>query len=89
MIEYKTWEGKYPHVILLSTEKAVTILYYETGFEQLHPYPEIIDWMRKRGHGYPYDWKVVRVDPNRANTSDWAICFSNKQTCELFVLKWL
>lgn len=89
MIEYKTWEGKYPHVILLSSEKAVEVLYYETGFEQLHPLPEVIDWMKERSYNYRSDWKVVRISDNPANRSDWAICFANKQACELFVLKWL
>jgi hypothetical protein len=83
MIEYKTWEGKYPHVILLSPDAAVKVLYYETGFEQLHPFPNIIDWMEERSYNYDKDWKVVRVDP------EWAICFADRQTCELFVLKWL
>ena len=89
MIEYKTWEGKWPHVILLSPEKVVEVLYYETGFEQLHPLPEIYDWMKERGYSYYNDWRVVRVDPGRGRHSDWAICFPNKQILELFVLKWL
>jgi hypothetical protein len=89
MIEYKTWEGKWPHVILLSPDIALTVLYYETGFEQLHPLPEVLDWMTERSYNYDSDWKVVRVNDNPANRSDWAVCFNNKQACELFVLKWL
>lgn len=89
MIEYKTWEGKWPNVILLAPTKAVEVLYYETGFEQLHPFPEVIDWMKERGYNYHYDWRVVRVDQDKGRQSDWAICFPNKQILELFVLKWL
>jgi hypothetical protein len=83
MIEYKTWEGNYPHVILLSPKRAVGVLYYETGFEQLHPFPNIIDWMEKRNYNYNTDWRVVKVDP------EWALCFAEKQVCELFALRWL
>jgi hypothetical protein len=85
MIQYKTWEGKYPHVILLSLTVIPKILYYETGFEQLHPYPEIVDWMNERQYNYHDDWKVVRIKED----NEWAICFAQKQACELFVLKWL
>jgi hypothetical protein len=89
MIEYKTWEGKWPNVILLSGEDIGKILYYETGFEQLHPDPAIIDWMEERGYNYYYDWRVVRVDPRiLGRHSEWAICFPNKQILELFLLKW-
>jgi hypothetical protein len=89
MIEYKTWEGKYPHVILLSLDTAVTVLYYETGFEQLHPLPNIIDWMEERSYNYDDDWKVIRVEDKPENRSNWAICFISRQACELFTLKWL
>lgn len=89
MIEYKLWEGKWPHVILLSPELAVKILYYETGFEQPHPLPEIHNWMIQQGFKYQEDWRMVRVDENPTNRSDWAICFNNKNILQLFVLKWL
>jgi hypothetical protein len=89
MIEYKTWEGKYPHVILLSGTKVGEILYYETGFEQLHPDPAIIDWMKERQYNYHKDWRVVRVDSDLHKKSEWAICFPNKEILELFVLRWL
>jgi hypothetical protein len=87
MIEYKTWEGKYPHVILLSPDASFKVLHYETGFEQMHLLPEIVDWMQEKGYSYNIDWKAVRVEP--LMLSDWAVCFTDKQACELFVLKWL
>lgn len=89
MIEYKTWLGKWPHVVLLSGEDAAKVLYYETGFEQLHPDPVVIDWMTERGYTYHNDWKVVRADPDRSVRSEWALCFPNKEICEMFVLRWL
>lgn len=89
MIEYKIWEGKWPHVVLISHDKAIEIMYYETGFEHLFPLPEIIDWMKERCYNYDTDWKVVRSNPDRSIQSEWAICFSDKKICELFVLKWL
>lgn len=89
MIEYKTWIGRMSNVILLSGDDLVKVLYYETGFEQLHPFPNIIDWMKKHGCEYHENWKVVREEPNMTKDSCWAICFENKKHCELFVLKWL
>jgi hypothetical protein len=89
MIEYKVWEGKWPHVILLSHSKVGEVLYYESGFEQLHPDPAIIDWMKERSYNYHHDWRVVRVDPDKGNKSEWALCFPNKEICEMFVLRWL
>lgn len=31
-------------------------LYYETGFDQLHPKPEIVDSMLQLGYQYGSDW---------------------------------
>lgn len=84
MIEYKVWPGKYPHALLLSEHEVFDILYYETGFEQLHPLPNIIDWMEERNYIYYTDWKCIVVTPKK----EWAICFPNKEICELFLLKW-
>ena len=89
MIEYKTWQGKFPQVILLKGDILWDILYYETGFEQLHPFPSIVEWVEKQGYKYQYDWKVVRVEEDRSKESEWALCFPNKEICELFVLKFL
>jgi hypothetical protein len=86
---YKTWVGNLPHVIILDRESIGEILYYETGFEQLHPMPQIHNWMDERDHDYGVTWKVVRVDPDRANNSDWAICFNDEQIRNLFAMRWL
>jgi hypothetical protein len=86
---YKTWVGNLPCVIILDKEALGNLLYYETGFEQLHPLPEIHEWMEERDHDYGITWKVVRVDPDRANHSDWAFCFNNAEIRDLFTLRWL
>ena len=85
-VEFKSsWEGEYPFVILLSSPEVHDVLYYETGFEQLHPLPSIIDWMEERDYSYQSDWKVVSVSPRR----EWGICFKQEPACQLFLLKWL
>ena len=86
---YKTWVGKIPYVIILDKEKVGDLLYYETGFEQLHPNFEIHKWMEERDHQYGITWKVVRVDPDRANHSDWAFCFNSEEIRNLFAMRWL
>jgi hypothetical protein len=86
---YKTWVGELPHVIILDKESIGDLLYYETGFEQLHPMPEIHIWMEQRNHDYGITWKVVRVDPNRANLSDWAFCFNTTEIRDMFAMRWL
>ena len=86
---YKTWVGNLPCVIILDKETLGNLLYYETGFEQLHPLPEVHKWMEERDHDYGITWKVVRVDPDRGNHSDWAFCFNNSEIRDLFTLRWL
>lgn len=85
MIEYRQWEGKLPHVILLSGNDIQDVLYYETGFEQLHPIPPIHDWMSERGYVYRRTWNCVSATPMK----EWALCFADKEICELFIMKWL
>jgi hypothetical protein len=87
--EYKTWVGNLPYVIVIGQGAIGDLLYYETGFEQLHPLPEVHEWMEQRDHDYGLTWKVVRVDPNRGNRSDWAFCFNNSEIRDLFTLRWL
>jgi hypothetical protein len=62
-------------------------LYYETGFEQLHPLPHIIDWMQQHGYRYHDDWQCVRR-MTKTNRSGWELHFPNKQIQTMFVLRW-
>ena len=58
-------------------------LYYETGFEHLHPHPYIIDWMHEQGHEYGSDWAV-----NTFTGTNYFITFPNKEIAVLFVARW-
>ena len=58
-------------------------LYYETGFEQLHPHPYIIDWMREQGYEYGVDWDVLKI-----HGRNYYIEFLNPEIVSLFVVKW-
>ena len=85
-VEYKsTWKGKFSHAVILSGKEAANVLYYETGFEQLHPIPPIHAWMSERGYEYYKTWNCVVVTPRE----EWAIVFPDKEICELFMMKWL
>lgn len=86
---YKTWVGKVPYAIIIDRESMRDLLYYETGFEQLHPVPEIHQWMSERNYNYGMTWKVVRVDPDRGRESDWAFCFDSTEIRDMFTLRWL
>jgi hypothetical protein len=85
-VQYKrSWEGKFPYAILLSGKDAHDLLYYETGFEQLHPLPSIHDWMSERGYHYYENWSCVVVTPRE----EWAIVFQDQEICEMFMMRWL
>lgn len=86
---YKTWIGKIPYVIIVDSDKIHDLLYYETGFEQLHPLPEVHEWMKDRNYDYGINWKVVRVEPDRGKLSDWAFCFETSEMRNMFALRWL
>lgn len=59
------------------------LLYYETGFEQLHPIPEVYKWMASQGYVYEKDWQVI------ANKSvGYYVKFPNDEIATLFVLRW-
>ena len=57
-------------------------LYFETGFEQLHPLPEIIEWMTEQGYKYKVDWNCLR------NNNTYELTFPNKEIAALFSVRW-
>jgi hypothetical protein len=69
-------------------------LYYETGFEQLHPDISIIEWMEEQGYTYQKDWKCVtdhrRIRMAKGNyyVNYW-LEFPNENIATLFNLKWI
>ena len=89
MIRYTTCPGMFPHVIELSGADIWKVLYYETGFISLHPFPNIIEWAENQGYKYQKDWLVARIENYTSKEGKWAICFSNDVICQLFSLKFL
>lgn len=75
--------------IKLTNSQCDEVLYYETGFEQLHPQLHIHDWMEEQGCRYREDWTVTRVDHTFDQRSYWKLSFRDPKMAELFVLKWL
>lgn len=86
---YKNWNGKWPFVILINSKNISDLLYYETGFEQLHPLPEIHTWMKEREQIYLETWKVVKVTDHQSFEPEWAFCFETSEMRDMFALKWL
>ena len=75
--------------INLSTVQANELLYFETGFEQLHPLLEIHAWMAEHGWEYHRDWKCVKVPHTFDQRSYYQLCFESEQAATMFTLKWL
>jgi hypothetical protein len=71
--------------LVLSTDQQAQVLYYESGFEQLHPIPPIHDWMTQLGHEYYRDWCCKR----QLNNNQYVIEFPNNHVMDMFMLKWL
>jgi hypothetical protein len=73
--------------LALSITQRDQVLYYETGFEQLHPIPPIHDWMTQLGHEYYRDWRCKRQLSN--DHDQYVIEFPNSHVMNMFMLKWL
>jgi hypothetical protein len=69
----------------LNIDQINELLYYETGFEQMHPVPFIYEWMQEQGYVYNVDW-FCRQAPG---VGQYQFEFPNEQIAELFILKWL
>ena len=74
----------------LSPEQQAKLLYYETGFEQLHPIPPVHDWMMQQGWDYYQDWNCHKIhDYNTDRTQGYVLEFKDEIMAELFWLRWL
>ena len=73
--------------MILTADQIEKWLYYETGFEQLHPHPGIVQWMGEQGYKYNQDWKCTRmVTPSgRVNHS---LLFPSEEVKTMFMLRW-
>ena len=65
------------------------VIYYETGFEQYHPYPHIIQWIRDAGYEYHEDWKCIKVPHSFNERSYYKLEFATDEMASNFALKWL
>ena len=75
--------------VKLTKKQTQQILYYETGFEQLHPNPEITDWMTEQGWPYRHNWDCVRVGNTWEERNYYKLVFANDEMASVFLLKWL
>lgn len=73
--------------MILTNDQTDKWLYYETGFEQLHPNPSIIDWMVERGYVYQTNWNCKRM-VTRTGQNKYALMFPNEEIKTLFMLRW-
>ncbi len=73
----------------LSNTQRDQVLYYESGFEQLHPNLDIIDWMKDRGYLYHHDWRCYKQNHSFDKRSCYVLEFPDKEIYSLFILKWL
>ena len=64
--------------MILTTDQTDKWLYYETGFEQLHPTPEIINWMKERGYVYQINWSCERL-VTRTARANYVLEFPNEE----------
>ena len=72
----------------LTDQQIKNLLYYETGFEQLHPIPPVHDWMKQRGWEYYTDYRCVRLECELEG-SKYDLEFRDDQMMNMFILKWL
>ena len=68
----------------LEPEQQRKLLYYETGFEQLHPIPPVHDWMEEHGWEYHKDWDCVKVF-----NDVYYMEFEDDKMAAMFWLRWL
>jgi len=67
----------------LDKHQQLELLYYETGFEQLHPIPPIHDWMKERGWEYYKDWNCIKVFKDV-----YYMEFKDDKMAVMFLLRW-
>jgi hypothetical protein len=73
--------------MILTAEQTEKWLYYETGFEQLHPHPGIIKWMEEQGYQYHRDWQCVHRRTITARNV-YSLMFPSDEIKTMFVLRW-
>ena len=80
--------------LVLSTEQSHEWLYYETGFEQLHPIPDIVYYMEAQGYVYEVDWwckqeHVYLGAPVRIARDQYRFIFNTAEIAAKFLLRFV
>ena len=76
--------------MIVPKDKLHDWLYYETGFEQLHPRIGIWDWMQSMGYEYDRDWYCRKIyDGLSDSIKGYELEFPNEQIMTLFLLRWV
>jgi hypothetical protein len=70
----------------LTPDQTADWLYYETGFEQLHPDPAIIYWMEEQGWDYRHDWDCGSDRKNYPTV--YYFTFKDEAMASAFLLRW-
>jgi hypothetical protein len=78
--------------LVLSTKQSHEWLYYETGFEQLHPIPDIVYYMEAQGYVYEVDWWCKKEDvylgyPGRIAKGQDRFIFNTAEIAAKFLLR--
>ena len=76
--------------LVLTDKQKNQWLNYETGYEQLHPNFEIIDYMTSHNYKYGEDWKCNKVTIPGPKISEhcYTLVFDNEKIASTFILKW-
>jgi len=75
-------------LLKLTNKQIEELLYYETGFEQLHPIPPIHNWMEEHGWEYHKDWDCKRL-VWETQGSMYGLEFRDDEIMGMFILRWL
>jgi hypothetical protein len=77
-------------IIQLTPEQRDTLLFYETGFEQLEPRYEVVDWADQQGWRWRRDWHCRRLDIWHIDRGrQYALEFATPEMAIMFTLRWL
>jgi hypothetical protein len=76
-------------IIQLTPEQRDTLLFYETGFEQLEPLYEIVEWANEQGWRWRRDWICRRSYWSFDHGQQYMLEFATQEMATLFTLRWL
>ena len=74
-------------IIPLTPEQRDTLLFFETGFEQLEPRYEVVEWADQQGWRWRRDWHCRRL--SGWNGHQYVLEFATPEMATVFALRWL